>query len=83
MATTTIRVDEDTREKARALSCEMGIPIHEVVAKAVDDFRRKQFLAAANAEYAALRADPVAWAELMEERKLWDATLLDGLEDVE
>jgi predicted transcriptional regulator len=80
MSATTIRVDEQTRGKARALACELGVPIHEVVARAVEAYRRRCFLEAANADYAALRADPAAWAEELEERRLWDATLLDGLE---
>jgi hypothetical protein len=33
-----------------------------------------------NAGYAELRADPEAWAELEAERRLWDATLMDGLD---
>ena len=33
-----------------------------------------------NAGYAELRADPEAWAAHLAERKLWDATLLDGLD---
>jgi hypothetical protein len=27
------------------------------------------------------RVDPVAWQEELEARRLWDATLMDGLED--
>jgi hypothetical protein len=30
--------------------------------------------------YAALRADTEAWAEELKERKLWEATLMDGLD---
>ena len=35
----------------------------------------------ANAAYARLRRDPVAWAEELEERRLSENTLMDGLED--
>ena len=38
-------------------------------------------LAATNAAYAAIMADPQAKRELEAERALWDNTLLDGLED--
>jgi hypothetical protein len=79
--TTTIRVDEQTREKARALSCEMGVPIQEVVARAVEAYRRQWLFDCADRAYEALRADPKAWAEVEEERRLWDNTLLDGLEE--
>lgn len=43
--------------------------------------RRGRILAAANAEYASLAADPAAQAEVAEERAAWDATLADGLEE--
>ena len=41
---------------------------------------RRRLLEATNQAYAALRADPVAWAEECAEREAWDVTLLDGLE---
>lgn len=81
MPTATVRVDEQTHSKLRELSCEMNVPMQDVLAKAVEAFRRQHFLEMANIEYAALRADPKAWAEEMEERRLFEATLLDDLED--
>jgi hypothetical protein len=42
--------------------------------------RRKVFFEQLNVGYAALRGDPVAWAEVEAERKLWDATQMDGLD---
>lgn len=43
--------------------------------------RRREFFAAYNAAYAALRADPQAWARELAERAELDGTLADGLED--
>ena len=40
-------------------------------------------LKATNAAYAALMADPAAKRELLEERALWDATLMDGMSNLE
>jgi hypothetical protein len=50
------------------------------VDEALETYRRKALLEAVNAGYAALRADPEAWAEFESERKVWDATLMDGLD---
>ena len=50
---------------------------------ALDDYRRKVFFEGLAADYAALKADPKAWAEELAERQLWDATLLDGLDPEE
>jgi len=44
--------------------------------------RRLRMLAEANAAYAALRANPTAWREEQAERRLWEATLADGLDGV-
>jgi hypothetical protein len=40
----------------------------------------QELLDATDRAYAALRADPEAWAAELAERALWDATLLDGLD---
>jgi hypothetical protein len=70
-------------EGAHRLLCELaertGQTITEVLDKALRAYQRKLFFDQLNAGYAALRADPEAWAEELEERKLWDSTLMDGL----
>jgi predicted transcriptional regulator len=81
MMSTTIRVSEKTRETVHDLARTIGVPMAEIVERAIEQYRRQQILDAANAQYAALRADPEAWAEIEAERALWDATLADGLED--
>lgn len=43
--------------------------------------RRRQFWEKFNAAYTALREDPEAWKEELEERALWEATLADGLDE--
>ena len=48
--------------------------------KLLSQSEQDQFLDAANAAYAALKNDPVAWQEELEERALWDRTLGDGIE---
>jgi len=51
-----------------------------VLDQAVEEYRRAVFLDKLDADYAALRADPEAWREELEERKLWDNTIADGLD---
>ncbi len=43
--------------------------------------RRELLLEEANVAYAALRADPEAWREELDELATWEATLADGLDD--
>ena len=77
---TTIRVSEKTRTTLKQLALEVGAPMHEVVEKAVELYRRQRLLDQTNAAYAALRAEPDAWQALEAERDAWDETLADGLE---
>ena len=43
--------------------------------------RYQRLIEETNRAYAALRTDPEAWEQELEERRLWEATLLDGLDD--
>lgn len=45
-----------------------------------EERRTAKFFEQLNADYAALRADPEAWRQMQEEDKLWEATLMDGLD---
>lgn len=74
--TTTVRIRTETREALRELEARTGEGTQELLAQAVDQFRRSLILAETNVAYGALRAVGRD-AELDE----WDATLEDGLED--
>ena len=80
MLTTTIRVTPETHDTLRALARQENVSIQSVVHRAVSEYRRRRILAQGNAVYAALRADPAAWAAELEERQAWEATLADGLD---
>ena len=58
----------------------VGEPQSDTRARAVEAYRRQRILDLSNAAYAALRADPRAWQDLLDERAAWDVTLADGLE---
>jgi hypothetical protein len=83
MSAPTVRISEASHLVLKELAEQTGQTMTEVLDKALDAYRRQVFLDAVNAGYAALRADPEAWAEHLAERKLWDATLMDGLDPEE
>jgi predicted transcriptional regulator len=83
MATTTIRVSTETRDLLNRLARTSGTSMQQVLEAALEQYRRRQFLEALNAAYAAMQADPQAQAEEAEERAVWDTTLADGLDDLE
>lgn len=72
-----VRIPGETYSTLKKLSKETARPMSEVVAEAVERYRRERFLAEANAAYDAL--SPSAKRKYREESAAWDATLLDGL----
>jgi hypothetical protein len=77
----TVRIKQETQAVLRELASETEKPMQDLLAEAVEAYRRDRILQLTNAAYAALRADPKAWAKEQEERSAWDATLADDQED--
>src|SRR5439155_21467477 len=80
MTEPTVRISEASHQILRELAEQTGQTMMDVLDKALDAYRRKLFFDQLNAGYAELRADPEAWGQHVAERKLWDVTLMDGLE---
>jgi hypothetical protein len=80
MADPTIPISATTLARLRELARWAGLSVDEALNQAIQDQYDRKFWDAVNAGYAALRADPQAWAEVEAERKLWDNTLMDGLD---
>jgi hypothetical protein len=80
MATPTISISESSQRLLQDLAARTGQTMSDVLDKALDAYRRKVFFDQLNAGYADLRADSEAWAAHEAERKMWDATLMDGLD---
>ena len=55
--------------------------MQSVLDRAIEAYRRERFLRDANADFAALKKDRKAWRDELAERKLWERTLGDGLDD--
>ena len=82
MASETVRIRPTTHAKLKELAVRNGESLPDTLDKAIDVYYRQRFLEEANRAYAALRADPKAWAEELAERRALSGTLGDGLEDV-
>jgi len=78
---TTMRMQKQTHERVRALAREEHVSMQEIVDRAIDLYRRQQLLAAANACYATMRADPVASAAFDAEHRLFEGAIVAGLGD--
>ena len=80
MSGPTVRISQASYQILKELAEQTGQSMMDVLDKALDAYRRKVFFEQLNAAYAALRADPVAWAEVEEERRSMDGCLMDGLD---
>ena len=80
MPTATVRVTAETRAILKEMARESKQPMQRLIARAVEQFRRQMVLEHANDRYAALRANPDAWREELEERRVWEDTMADDLE---
>jgi hypothetical protein len=74
-----MRVRRDIHETLHDLAAQEHMSMQDVLAKALDDYRRHRLLDETNRAYAALRANMDAWREIKEEQRLLDGTLMDGL----
>ena len=78
MDTTTIRVDRDTHSRLLDMSKETGESLTETVRQAAEALRRLRFGLRVQEEYAALRADPEAWADYLAE--IESSHVTDGID---
>lgn len=72
-----VRVPGRTYEELRKLAREAERPMSDLLADAVERYRRERFLADANAAYDAL--SPAKRRRYRRELAEWDAALADGL----
>ncbi len=77
----TMRVDKDTHKRLKEMAGDRSVPMTELLKEIVKRARQEEIIRQGNEDYARLREDPKAWAEVLAERAEWDCTLLDGLED--
>lgn len=76
-----MRITNVTGEYLDQLSKETDLSKQDLIEKAVSLLVKQQFLEKTTKQYAALRKDKKASAEMDKELQEWDGTLLDGLDD--
>ena len=79
--TTTVRIDERSRDVLRELAKEVQLPMRDVLAEAIEQHYRRWILERSNEVWAAMRADPDLWQTELDERAVTEGTLLDDLDD--
>jgi hypothetical protein len=79
MESLTVRNSRLSHSLLRELADESDETMMEVLDKALRSYRNATLLAGLEADYRALRDDPMAWADEVKERESWDGTVFDGL----
>jgi len=78
--TTTVRVNIETYKGLKKLSEQLNQPMQKIIQEALWEYKKKVILSATAEAFAALKKDSELWQEEIEERKLWENTLQDGIE---
>lgn len=81
MSTVSVRIPARAHEALKHIAERTGQSLQEVLDRAIEEHRRRILLEEANAAFAAIKNDPKAWRQELDERAQWDGTLADGLED--
>ena len=82
MASVTVRISDKARQELRDLAQQSGESMQKVLEKAIELYRRQMFFEQLNASVHRLQEEhPDLWQQELEERRLWEGTLADGLEN--
>jgi len=76
----TVTISNTSYQALTKLSASSGKPIQTILEQAIEQYRRQEFLVAANQAYLTLRDRSEDWQEELEEREAWDITLEDALQ---
>lgn len=79
-AVRTVRISDRAHQALGRIKQETGRSMTELLDASVQRLEDELTLARLNAGYGELRGDSRAWAQELEQRGAWDATLADGLE---
>lgn len=80
MSTVSVRIPARAHQALKYIAARTGQSLQEVLDQAIEEHRRRILLEEANAAFAALKKDPTAWRQELDERAQWDGTLADGQE---
>lgn len=81
MPSATVRISKVTWDTLRNLAARSGESMQTIIDRAIEGYRRQSFIEQANKAYLALRENPESWESERQERREWEATLADSLED--
>ena len=79
MSHTTVRISSDARDLLREIARNEGRSMQAVMERALEHYRRRQFLDQVNEDWSMVREEPGEWHTVRADRDVLDGTLADGL----
>jgi len=79
LKTQIVRISSETHSRLKAMASVSGETIGEILAKAVDAYRREMLLNDANRAFARLKEREELWKDEQNEREEWETALADAL----
>jgi len=83
LKTQIVRVPFETHSMLKAMASASGETIGEILAKAVESYRRELLLEDTNEAFSKLKEQADLWKGELDEREEWEGSLLDGQSDHE
>jgi hypothetical protein len=79
--TTTIRVTQKTYNGLKLIAGREHSTMQDALDKLMEEYENNKFFENLSQSVSDVKSNPSAWAEELNERREWDETLADGLED--
>ena len=81
MQSVNVRISSQSYQILKTLAQDNSQTMQSVIDQALEDLRRRKILEATNEAFSTLKANQDLWQEEITERKVWENTLSDGVEN--
>jgi len=77
---TTVRVNRQTYNEIKNLADKQNKNMQNIIDLAIKQYKKIQYFQELNLSFSRLKENKESWDEEKNERKMWDSTLVDGLD---
>ena len=81
MQSVNVRISSQSYQILKTLAQDNSQTMQSLIDQALEDLRRRKILEATNEAFSTLKANQDLWQEEIAERKVWENTLSDGVEN--
>ena len=78
--TSTVRINRETYNDLKDLAKKQQKSMQQIIDLAIKNYKKIEYFHELNLSYSRLKENSELWEEEIEERNIWDTTLLDDLQ---